>query len=165
MRVRQNVRDAHHAHSEAQLGQHLTPLTMVPIGQGLSPAHHETIEHLGKEKAKTGLGRDVFYEEHASRDEQGGEALENAALVGPRKVMHHVEHVSGVERAFEPRVSHVAFDEGVTQTEVLTEGPREPDSARARVNAHDPPPGLGLPEVRREETKPAADVENSTLFT
>ena len=41
--------------------------------------------------------------------------------------------------------------------------PREPDAPRVGIDPHDAPPRVRLPEVRREQPKPAPDVQDAAL--
>src|SRR5580658_6238780 len=165
MRIGQNVGDADHAHPKPELGEDLSPLAVVPIGERGAPSHHEPVERLREEKAEPGLGRDVFHEKHPPRLEEPREALENPPLVGSRKMVHHVEHVSRVERAFEGCIADVPLDEAMpSQPQLLAQSSREPNAPGARIDSHDLSPRLSLTEVSGEEPKAAPDVENATLL-
>ena len=81
-----------------------------------------------------------------------------------RQVVHHVEHVGGVERALERRVAHVADDElVVAQAEPRRDVARDADAPGVGIDADDAPARVRLAEVRGEEAEAAPDVEDAPL--
>ena len=125
----------------------------------LLPAHHHAVEELGEEELVPRLGGDVFDQEHAARREEVTQALEDAALVLLRNVVHHVEDVDGVERAIrrEGGGTDVTDVERVPEPELARNFAGEGDAARMLVKAA----ASFKPCWRRAHTRCAPDTVNA----